>query len=127
MSIAIRPGAPSRATALLVLAFAVANTAGAQGVGDCPSGLVSYWHLDEAASGSYADFIGTNDGVCGGTCPASDPNGKLFGAQLFDRGLSTEINAPGSDFNFGVGASFSVELWLSVMLMMIVPPTSSTL
>jgi hypothetical protein len=77
----------------------------------CPTGLISYWTLDEAAGPLYSDIFSGKDGQCaGGGCPAAVA-GLVLGGQSF--GSSTGIAVPDdSAFDWGVNDSFSIEFWM---------------
>jgi hypothetical protein len=72
--------------------------------------FISYWKLDESASGSYEDSIGTNHGACAVSCP-TPVSGKVNGGQSFSG--TKGILIPYSDtYNFVIGSSFSLECWV---------------
>jgi len=77
----------------------------------CPADMIAYWRLDEGSGTTYYDFYDGHDGGCAGTCP--DPaTGYLNGAQQFD-GSSTGIDVTShTDFDWGLGDSFSIEFWM---------------
>jgi hypothetical protein len=77
----------------------------------CPTGLISYWTLDEAAGPLYSDIISGKDGQCaGGGCPDAVA-GLVFGGQSF--GSSTGIAVlDDAAFDWGVNDSFSIEFWM---------------
>ena len=76
--------------------------------------LAAYWKLDEAEPSFYEDMVGSSDGGCRatGNCPIPTVAGKLGGGQEFSRSLQTGINAPGEDFNWLNGDSFTVAFWM---------------
>lgn len=79
---------------------------------DCPSDIISYWKLDEAAGTTFADSAGANDANCAEACSTPVPIGKVGGAQSFDSIGLTAVDAPGADFNWASDASFSIEFWM---------------
>ncbi len=79
-------------------------------IAECPDGMISYWKFNETSPGSYEDFVGGNNGSCGNACP-SPVTGKISGGQGFN-GLTTGVNASGSDFNFNSTDSFSIAYWM---------------
>jgi hypothetical protein len=80
----------------------------------CPEGMTSYWRLNEVSSGSYADSVDGNHGICGdAACPSPTPTGQVDGAQLFSVASNTGIDIPADvSFDWGAGDSFSVEYWM---------------
>ena len=58
-----------------------------------PSGLVSYWPLDETSGTGFRDLLDLNDAACvAPTCPLPGA-GQVNGGQVFD-GATTKISAP---------------------------------
>lgn len=75
-----------------------------------PSGLISYWKMDETSGSTYKDEVGTlNASAVVLPTPVA---GKVSGAQLFN-GSTTRINVPVSKtYDFPTGSSFSISLWM---------------
>jgi hypothetical protein len=76
----------------------------------CPSGIISYWNLDESSGSTYYDSISVNN--------ASSPNipspvaGRVAGAQQFN-GTSNRMTAPRiAAYDFTANSSFTIETWI---------------
>ena len=95
---------------LLVAVFLI--TEPAQSEVSCPSDITSYWMLDESSGTTFTDSIGGHDAGCiGSACPGFT-SGRIGGALLFD-GIDDAMNVPpDASFNWGSGASFSIEFWM---------------
>jgi hypothetical protein len=75
----------------------------------CPSGMVSYWKLEETNSKTFDDANGTNDATSDQNL-GSDASGRVGNAIIVD---SNTVDIPSStSYNFGVSSSFSIELWV---------------
>ncbi len=75
-----------------------------------PSGLVSYWTLDETGGSVFRDETGLNDGTCTSNCP--DPTaGLVDGGQYFNGTRSINV-ASESSLDWQLGESFSLEFWM---------------
>ncbi|HLF27798.1 MAG TPA: LamG-like jellyroll fold domain-containing protein [Anaerolineae bacterium] len=79
----------------------------------CPAGMTAYWNLDETSGPVYDNLYGERDGECAGQCPGAT-TGRVSGGQTFDSntGISIATNPGGTPFDWGVNASFSIELWM---------------
>ena len=77
----------------------------------CPSGMISYWKLQEQAGPQFMDSHGPHNGFA----PSSSPyatSGISGSAQLFNATGSTYITIPDDDdFDWGSNTSFSIEFW----------------
>jgi hypothetical protein len=81
-------------------------------INNCPNTLSGYWRLDESSSGSYQDYVGTNDGACDGGCPSPTSDGVSGNGQLFD-GTNDGIRVPANSImNWLRSDSFTIELWV---------------
>jgi hypothetical protein len=76
----------------------------------CPSGMLSYWKLQEASGYVYADEKGNHDAL-GATSSPSQTLGISGQAQSFVPNSYLSV-ASHSDFNWSSGASFSIEFWV---------------
>ena len=76
----------------------------------CPTGMVSYWKLDDNSGDLFKDFYGTHDATAE-VSVATEVNGKVGSAKSFD-GTNVVIVANHADFNFAANSSFSIELWV---------------
>jgi hypothetical protein len=84
---------------------------------DCPTGMISYWKMEEDATGQdfrgYLDERGdTNTGLCSGRCPTNTSGGIVNDGQNFngsDTGIEVTAN---TIFDFAGSDSFSIELWI---------------
>ncbi len=76
----------------------------------CPSGMISYWRLQEAKGPTYADEMGNHTAV---TSTAPTQTAGISGkAQLFNSSGKTFVSVPDhSDFDWAGTASFTIELW----------------
>ncbi len=77
----------------------------------CPTGMISYWKLQELSGPTYNDSYGNHDAIAMSS-PSQAPgiSGK---GQLFNTGASTYISVSDhSDFDWSGTASFSIELWV---------------
>jgi hypothetical protein len=78
----------------------------------CPSGMLSYWKLQESSGPVYNDSYGNHDALAGTAAP-SQTAGISGKAQLFNKDASTYISvADHSDFDWAGTVSFSIELWV---------------
>jgi hypothetical protein len=76
----------------------------------CPTGLVSYWKMDELSGSALADFKSNHNASCS-SAPGRDYSGKVIYAQVFDT-LKYASVPNNTDYNFGVGSSFTVVYWI---------------
>ncbi len=98
----------------LVLFFAGSFPAGpAQAAGTCPSGMTSYWMLEETSGTTFADSVGGHTASCGGVSMCPDfTTGRIGNALIFD-GATNGLNvASDASFNWAVADSFSIEFWM---------------
>ncbi len=98
-------------TALQNYVLKVRNTS------NLPSGMVSYWKLDETVSSFYLDTHSGADGTCEDTkCPAPFTDGKIDGAQEFDGTDDNRLNvADTATFDWGADDSFTIEFWMNAI------------
>jgi PKD repeat protein len=100
------------------LGFIIFSTGLAQA--ELPADTISLWKLEEegdpVATDAYADEVGANPGTCApGGCPA-----QVVGRVGFGVGFDSSDPTPNGirifdnndDFDFAVGQSFSIELWM---------------
>jgi hypothetical protein len=87
---------------------------------DCPTGIVSYWKLDETSGPIYQDFLASYDITCEGlTCPTpsvEDPlDPSIDGAQDFSLAAGTRANIlPTPTYNWDPTSNFTIEFWMRV-------------
>ena len=100
-------------TALWLLASPLSSsTAYAQTCVSPPSGLVSWWPLDETSGTTAADYIGTNPGThVNGPTPVV---GNVAGALSFD-GVNDFVTFGTSTGNFGT-SDFTMDWWMKTSL-----------
>ena len=80
-------------------------------ISTCPSGIISYWKLDERSGNTYADAMGANTGI-GGTVSPGPTSGRVNGGQQFN-GSSSQINiAANRTLDFGSSDDFTIEYWI---------------
>lgn len=78
----------------------------------CPSGMISFWKLQETSGPTYNDSYGNHDAVAGTSSP-SQTSGISGKGQLFDKNTSSYITVSDhSSFDWGGNANFSIELWV---------------
>ncbi len=78
----------------------------------CLSEMTHYWRLEET-SAPYMDSSGVADALCIENCPASVVDGKVGGAQEFNREKYQRVFVPDDDtFDWSSTDSFSVEFWM---------------
>ncbi len=77
---------------------------------DCPTGMVSYWKLDDNSGDLFQDSHGIHDFLAESSVP-TEPTGKVGSAKSFD-GTNVVAVANHADFNFAANSSFSIELWV---------------
>jgi Concanavalin A-like lectin/glucanases superfamily len=80
----------------------------------CPTGVTSFWTLDDTAA-PYLDSVGGNNGgVAASGTPDATTSGKINGAQAFTAANTQGIDVPDNDnsFEWGVGDSFSIAFWM---------------
>jgi predicted nucleotidyltransferase len=75
----------------------------------CPSGMISYWKLDETSGNTYKDEEGINDAVA--VIPPHPVAGQVYEAQKFNGSNTKLYVAPNSSFDFTKNSSFSIEFW----------------
>ena len=77
----------------------------------CPSGMLSYWKLDETTGQVFSDVTGSLNASCSaGNCPAF-ASGRIGGALDFD-GANHRLEVPDdASLDWAGNASFSLELW----------------
>jgi hypothetical protein len=77
---------------------------------DCPSDLLLLLRLNESTGPTYADFYGLHNATAS-VSPTATP-GKINGAQFFDDNTYFNIPQIAGEFDWGIGASFSMECWI---------------
>jgi len=78
----------------------------------CPTGIISYWKLQESSGATFKDSYGNHDAVAGTSSP-TQTTGISGKGQLFDKNTSSYITvADHSSFDWGGNANFSIELWV---------------
>ena len=77
--------------------------------GTCPTGLVSYWKMNEASGIIAADSIGSNTATSNGTTTAGVA-GKLGNARSFNG--STGYLSTAQNLNSWLGGTASVSFWI---------------
>ncbi|MDX5421019.1 MAG: putative Ig domain-containing protein [Hymenobacteraceae bacterium] len=83
-----------------------------QSSGQCPSGMVHHFGLDETAAGTYKDYVSPVAAACT-DCPA--PTNSLFaGGQKFDGANDGLTISDVENFEWGHYDSFTIELWVQV-------------
>jgi hypothetical protein len=92
---------------LLIASFFVIGNTFAQ---TCPTGLVSYWRMDELSGTTLTDAAGGHNALCSSAL-ARDLNGRVVYAQAFDT-LKVATVSNHTDYNFGVNASFTYVYWM---------------
>ncbi len=76
----------------------------------CPTGMVSYWKLEET-SGTVLDDAYANNNATTDVPLGSDANGRVGNAVILNGTNTVDIaSAPG--FNFPVNTGFTVEFWV---------------
>jgi hypothetical protein len=92
---------------LFFLAFMPLGNLSAQ---TCPTGLVSYWKMDELSGLTLTDFAGSHNATCNVEL-AEDENGKIGVAQYFDYTKRASVsNSP--DYAFTNTSSFTIVYWM---------------
>jgi hypothetical protein len=76
----------------------------------CPSGMVSYWKMEET-SGTVLDDAYANNNAATDVPLGSDASGKVGNAVILNGSNTVDI-ASASGFNFSSGSGFTVELWV---------------
>ena len=77
----------------------------------CPTGIISYWKLDETSGSSYRENIGSNNGT--GMNAPTPTAGRVSGGQQFN-GTSNMIAAPRiAAYDFSASTSFTFEAWIN--------------
>jgi hypothetical protein len=77
---------------------------------NCPSGMISYWKLNDASEVLFDDFVGNHNATSENPV-ANEPSGKVDAAKYFD-GTTMVIVDDHADFDFAANSSFSIELWM---------------
>jgi hypothetical protein len=78
---------------------------------NCPDGLVHYWFLDEAVSGTYEDVWSDVDIWCSGASCPTPATGIVGDAQYFDGTDNANVDDYES-FNWGPDDNFTIEFWM---------------
>lgn len=92
---------------LLVVSFFLISNAFSQ---TCPTGLVSYWKMDEISGTTLVDAKGGHNATCNTTL-GKDYSGIVRYAQVFDLSKNASV-ANNADFSFGAGSSFTIIYWM---------------
>jgi hypothetical protein len=82
----------------------------------CPTGLISYWKMDETSGLTLIDHAGEHAALCN-KVPDIDPNGKIGSAHFFlADSLSgvTSTVSNSADYNFPASSSFTIIYWFKV-------------
>lgn len=78
----------------------------------CPSGLISYWRLEEEAS-PYSDQQSGHDATVGLSAPMQT-DGKIGNGLSFD-GVDNSLKiSDDADFDWANGQSFAIEFWVKL-------------
>jgi hypothetical protein len=98
---------------LLMTFFAIASRTYSQ---TCPTGLISYWKMNETSGNILIDQAGSHDALCN-KVPISEPNGRIGSAHFFladsaSGVTSTVLNS--RDYNFPAHSSFTIVYWFKV-------------
>ncbi len=92
---------------LFFLAFIAIGKSNAQ---NCPTGLVSYWKMDELGGLTLTDFAGGHNATCNVEL-AADENGKVGVSQYFDyTDRATVTNS--AAYAFPANSSFTIVYWM---------------
>ncbi|UCH84644.1 MAG: laminin G domain-containing protein, partial [Candidatus Latescibacterota bacterium] len=76
----------------------------------CPTGLISYWKLDETSGTVYDDYYDGNDGT--GSEPAPTPAAGLIGGAQDFNGTNNYITVSDDpSLDWAYDASFTIEVW----------------
>lgn len=103
----------SYAQLILLSSFLLSARAYSQ---SCPTGLISYWKMDETSGLTLIDRAGGHDAQCN-IVPGIDPNGKISSAHFFPADSNSGVTATvlnGADYNFPAHSSFSITYWFKV-------------
>jgi hypothetical protein len=93
---------------LLVLTFVCISNSYTQ---SCPSGMISYWKLQELSGATFNDSYGNHDALAQSS--PSQTSGISGKGQLFNNSSSTYISVPDhADFDWSKTSSFSIEFWV---------------
>src|SRR5665647_3059014 len=76
----------------------------------CPTGMVSYWKLEET-SGTVLDDAYANNNAATDVPLGSDAAGRVGNAVILSGSNTVDI-ASASGFNFPVNTGFTVEFWV---------------
>ena len=76
----------------------------------CPTGMVSYWKLEET-SGTVLDDAYGNNNAAADVPLGSDANGRVGNAVILSGSNTVDI-ASASGFNFPANSGFTIEFWI---------------
>lgn len=93
---------------LLIAAFAVVGKTYAQ---TCPTGMISYWKMDDGESTKLKDYKGVSDATCSGILP--DATGILNAAKDFDGASNADIPSNAA-YGFNANSSFTIAFWVKI-------------
>lgn len=83
-----------------------------EGSGNCPTGLLALYRMDETSGSTYADVLGEHNATVPATYTGPTPTtGIMGGAQTFGAATRVDISPVGSEFDFAQNASFSFSSW----------------
>jgi hypothetical protein len=95
---------------LLIAAFVVIGKTYAQ---TCPTGMISYWKMDDGQTTILDDFKGGIDGVYSGLIP--DVTGIMSNTYAKDFDGSSNADIPNNAaYAFGATSSFTIEMWIKI-------------
>lgn len=83
----------------------------------CPTGLISYWKMNETSGITLIDHAGGHNAICN-TVPAVDPTGIIGSAHFFMADSISGVTASVSNsaaFNFPANTSFTVIYWVKFL------------
>jgi hypothetical protein len=94
----------------MILSFLAFVPFGRVNAQTCPTGLVSYWKMDELSGLTLTDFAGGHNATCNVEL-AEDEHGKVGVAQYFD--YSKRASVPhNADYAFTNTSSFTIVYWM---------------
>lgn len=103
----------SFAQLMLLLSFLLITKAYSQ---SCPSGLISYWNMNETSGLILIDQAGGHNGLCN-IVPGIDLNGRIGSSHFFPADSSSGVASTvlnSADYNFPAHSSFTITYWFKV-------------
>ncbi len=94
----------------MILSFLAFMPMGRLHAQTCPTGLVSYWKMDELGGLTLTDFAGSHNAICNVEL-AEDENGKVGVAQYFDYTKRASVSNH-ADYAFTNTSSFTIVYWM---------------